>query len=330
MKRKISLFLVISLIIMILGGCNNTPATPTTQAGGETTQAPKIDYPTKAITIICNYGAGGGTDLATRALAQAMERILGQPITVENKAGGSGTLGIIETMNRANDGYTIGVLTAAPLTIVPHQMEVPFTPEDFDYIGTFGQYGYGIAVKADSPYQSIADIVALAKASSGPLAYSASGYPQPFAMNAIGEKEGIEFTYAPYASASEVLTAVLGGHIQVAVGGQAEITQFMKSGELRLLAAAGESRWETAPEVPTLLELGYDVALRSYMGLGLPSGVDPQIAAILQDAFSKAVEDEQFLQVMRNMNFMISYTTGEEYKEFLARTYVENKELMAE
>lgn len=288
------------------------------------------DFPTKPITVICNYGAGGGTDLATRALCNAAEKMLGVPINVVNKAGGSGSIGIIETKNSKNDGYTVGLLTFAPMAIVPHQIKVPYVPADFDYICTFGQYGYGICVNSESNYKSIGDLVELARNTPGGLGYSASGYPQPFAMQAVGEKEGVKFNYIPYASAAEVLTAVLGGHVQFAVGGQAEITQYMKADQLRLLASATNMRWDTAPEIPTLQELGYDAALISFMGLGTPKGVPADRLELLRDTFKKAYEDEQFQTVMRNMNFAVSFTDGPAYEEFVHKGYKEYEKKMKE
>ena len=103
-------------------------------------------YPDGAITMIVNYSAGGGTDLAARALADAASKELGGAITISNVTGGSGTVGVTELANAKADGYTIGVATLSPLALVPHQLEVTYTPDSFKYICAFGQYGYGIVV----------------------------------------------------------------------------------------------------------------------------------------------------------------------------------------
>ena len=122
--------------------------------------AAEADYPKGAITMIVNYSAGGGTDLAARALGDAAANILGTAITVSNVTGGSGTVGVTELANSKGDGYTIGVATLSPLALVPWQLEVTYTPDSFKYICAFGQYGYGIVVAADSPYQTLDDIIA--------------------------------------------------------------------------------------------------------------------------------------------------------------------------
>ncbi len=280
-------------------------------------------FPDKPITVICNYGAGGGTDLITRSLAAKVEKILGVPVNVINKVGGSGTLGIIETKKQKNDGYTIGVLTLAPLAIVPHQIKVPYVPEDFDYICAFGQYGYGLIVKADSPYMTTKDLVEEARKTPGGLGFSASGYPQPFAMADIAEKEGVRFNYIPVQSGAEAATAVIGGHVKCSLITQSDAIPYVKSGQVRLLASASNMRWADAPDVSTLQEQGYDTALVSYLGLGVPKGVPADRLAILIEAFKKALDDEEITVVMKRLNIPKTYAPGEVFAKTASEKYIE-------
>ena len=281
-------------------------------------------YPERPITMLVNFSAGGGTDLASRALADAASRILGQPIAVSNVPGGSGSVGVAELMNRSSDGYTIGVATLAPLAIVPWQMEVPYTPDDFEYICAFGQYGYGLVVRAESPYQTVEDLLDAAK-NTGRMNFGATGYPQPFAMEALGEISGVEFIYVTYASTPELITDVMGGFIECALADQTSFTPQVRSGQIRLLASASDRRWDSAPEVPTLQELGYDIALLSYMGLATPAGVDPEILRTLRDAFAAASEDEAYREILSNSNLVFTYLSGEEYEKLVRETHEENR-----
>lgn len=283
-------------------------------------------YPSQAITMIVNYSAGGGTDLAARALADVAAKNLNGTITISNQTGGSGTVGVTALADSKNDGYTIGVATLSPLALVPHQLEVTYTPDSFEYICAFGQYGYGIVVAKDSPYQTLEDLLEDAK--NGTVNFGATGYPQPFAMADLGEAAGASFNYVNYASTTDMITDILGGFLPCAMADQASFTSYVKSGDMRLLASATDKRWEDAPDVETLTEKGYDIALLSYMGMCVPADTDEAIVATLRDAFAKAVEDSTYKETLTNCNLVWTYLTGEEYEKVVRDTYDEYKALM--
>lgn len=278
-------------------------------------------YPASAITMIVNYSAGGGTDLAARALADAAAKELGGVITVSNVTGGSGTVGVTEMANSKNDGYTIGVATLSPLALVPHQLEVTYTPDSFEYICAFGQYGYGIVVAKDSKYQTLDDIIADAKQET--LNFGATGYPQPFTMADLGEMTGASFNYVNYAKTADLITDVLGGFVPFAMCDRASFASYVKSGDMRLLASAIDKRWEEAPDVPTLQEMGYDTVCNSYMGLCAPKGIPADVLKQLRDAFAKASEDATYKEILVNSNLTWAYMTGEEYETLVRDMYKE-------
>ncbi|MDR1874976.1 MAG: tripartite tricarboxylate transporter substrate binding protein [Synergistaceae bacterium] len=313
MKRVTRVFVLSVLLIFVLFGF---------AAAGE-------KYPDQALTMIVNYSAGGGTDLAARALAEAASKPLGQPVGITNITGGSGTVGIAELKNNKNDGYTIGVATLAPLTIVPWQLEVPYTPDDFEYICAFGQYGYGLVVRADSPYNSVEDLLKAAKAS-GKMNYGATGYPQPFAMEALGKAAGVSFFYVTYADTTALITDILGGFIECALCDQASFISYVKSGQMKLLASATDKRWDVAPDAPTLQELGYDVALLSYMGLCAPAGLDEAVLKTLRDAFATASKDGAYREIVEKSNLVYTWLPGEDYKRLVYEKYEEYKKLFSE
>lgn len=315
MKKFFSLVAVVLVIALALTGCGNAASN---ESGG--TDSPS--YPTKGITLICNFGAGGSSDLSVRALATAAEKYLSVPITVVNKSGGSGSVGATELANSSNDGYTIGLLSSNAVVLVPHQLDgITYTPDSFDYICTYGQYGYGFVVSAESDLYTIEDIIELAKNTKGGLGIAASGSQQVTAINDLAAAEGVELTHVPYTSGSEIITALLGGHVKVAVSGEAEATSFIESGEVRLIGSATDKRWAVSPDVPTIQEQGYDITLLGYAGIATPAGVDEETITILKDAFSKAVEDQDFIDVMNNLDFAVSYTTGEEFDSFMHEYY---------
>jgi tripartite-type tricarboxylate transporter receptor subunit TctC len=280
-------------------------------------------YPTKPITMYVNFGAGGSTDLSARALAKAAEKHLGVSIVAVNKPGANGVTGVTELKNAPKDGQTIGVMTFASVSIIPNQTKVPYTPDDFEGIIAYGQYQYCVAVKADSPYKTIADLAKAAKAKPEGFSYSASGYPQPFVGNRMGEKDGVKYRYVNFKSGTEVMTALIGGHVDFTVVTTGDLLPFLKSGEVRILAAAGDKRMPEAPDAPTLKELGYDIAIVSWMGLGAPAGVPKEKLEVLRAAFKKAADDPEFLKTMKTVNLPAINLSGDDFKKKLVDGYKE-------
>ncbi len=314
MKRIFAAILSAILILVLCTAC------------GASAEAP---YPDGPITLIVNYSAGGGTDLAARALCDAASQLLGQPITVTNVTGGSGTVGITEMSNAEADGYTIGVATLAPLAIVPWQMDVTYTPDSFEYLCTYGQYGYGLVVSADSPYQTVDDLLAAAKAD-GSMNYGATGYPQPFAMEELGAAADVTFQYVTYSSTTDLITDVLGGFVPCALCDQASFTAYVEDGSMRLLASATDKRWDCAPDVETLQEMGYDISLLSYMGICAPAGIPEEALTALRDAFAQASEDATYQEILENSNLVFTYMSGEDYETLVRDKYATYEALFAD
>lgn len=324
MKRRntvLSLALALSLTMALAACGSNGSESSSSSASTE-------KYPSEAITMIVNYSAGGGTDLAARSLGDAASSILGQPITVTNVTGGSGTVGVTELANSKNDGYTMGVATLSPLALMPWQLEVTYAPEDFEYICAFGQYGYGIVVSADSEIQTLDDLLAMAK--DAPITYGCTGYPQPFTMDELAAAAGAQFDMVSYSSTTDLITDVLGGFIPVAMCDQASFTSYVENGQMRLLASATDKRWDLASDVPTLQELGYDIVCDSYMGLCVPADTDEAIVEALRDAFKQASEDADYKDILRNCNLTWAYLSGQDYEQLVTEKYAEYKALLAE
>ncbi len=302
-KRVLAVLLALALVLGMVA-CG-------TKKEEKQAEAPK--WPDAPLTMICNYSAGGGTDLVARAIADYMSKDLGVAITVNNVTGGAGTVGVTALKDSKNDGYTFGVATLAPIAMAPHQMEVAYTLDDFEYLGTSNMYGYGIGVSLDSGYETLDDLIAAMKTSK--VKIGATGYPQPFLCADFAKEVGGEIDMVMYSNSTDMTADILGGFIKVVILNQADATQYVKSGQIRLLASCTESRWASAPDVPTLLELGYKEQIRSYVGYCTPKGVDPEKVAILEASLAKAVaEGTAFIETSEKMNFVVSYRNGAEYK----------------
>lgn len=312
MKRKWTVFILCLIIsTTLLMGCG-------------TDKAEKAEkYPSKPITMYVNFGSGGPTDLSARSLARAAEKQLGVPVVVVNKPGGNGVTGVTELKNASKDGQTIGILTFASVAIIPNQIKAPYTPEDFEGIVAYGEYQYCIAVKGDSPYKTIADLSKAAKAKPDGFSFSASSYPQPFALMKVGEKDGSKFRYVNFKSGMEAVTALVGGHVDASVAIVSDVLPFIKSGEVRIIASAGKSRMPQAPDAPTLKELGYDIAIVSWFGVGAPKGISKEHLGVLRAAFMKAADDPEFLNTMKTLSLPSMKTPGDEFQKMLADGYKE-------
>ena len=312
-KTLVAALLVIALMIP-LAAC------------GDSGKNSADSYPDQVITMIVNYSAGGGTDLAARAIADAAAKQLNGNITYQNLTGGSGTVGVTSLAQAKNDGYTIGVATLSPLALVPYQLEVTYTPDDFEYICAFSQYGYGVVVSKDSPYQTLDDLLNAAKAET--VNFGATGYPQPFAMADLGTAAGASFNYVDYASTTDLVTDILGGFLPCGMVDEASFAAYVESGDMRLLASATDHRWAKAPDVQTLSEMGYDVEILSYMGICVPKDTDAAIVTKLREAFKTASEDATYKDILTNCNLTWAYLSGEDYEKLVHEKYEEFGRLM--
>jgi tripartite-type tricarboxylate transporter receptor subunit TctC len=287
-------------------------------------------FPTKPVTLICPFPPGGATDVVMRALAEATAKHLGQPVVVENKPGGSGTVGPATMAATAKpDGYTIGQI---PITVfrMPHMVKATWDPlKDFTYIIHATGYVFGVFVKADSPWKTWQEFIGHAKATPGKVTYATSGAGTTLhiTMEQLALKEGIKWTHVPMKGGAEVTTAVLGGH--VAAGADAASGPQIDAGNLRLLVTWTAQRSKRSPNVPTLKELGYGIVSNSPFGYAGPKGMDPKVVKILHDAFKKGLDDPTYLATLERLDMEPFYKNSEDYAKF-ARELTEESRVLVE
>jgi len=193
--------------------------------------APGQAYPAKPITVYCGYSPGASTDLTARSLAAAAEKILGVPVVVENKAGGSATVCAALVASKPADGYTLGILDMAALTVRPHLLKVAFNPlTDFTFVLQYGLYVGGLCVLSESPIKTIDEFIAHAKANPG-LAYGASGQFSRghLAMELFAKCKGLTFKHVPFKGGADADTALLGKHLDF-VGGSGGHIPYVNKG----------------------------------------------------------------------------------------------------
>jgi tripartite-type tricarboxylate transporter receptor subunit TctC len=290
------------------------------------------DYPNKPITLIIPWVAGGPTDIVMRAVAEAAQKHLGQPIIVENKAGGGGSVGPAQMAATAKpDGYTISQMPDAVYRMQITQKTTYDSQTDFTYIIQLTGYAYGVTVPMNSPFKSWQDVAAYAKDNPGKLNYGSpgAGSTPHMGMERIQKQLGIKLVHVPFKGAAEVNIAVAGGHIMVGASGTSAKT-LADAGKLRFLNIWTPSRLKMLPDVPTLREVGIPFEIEGPIGVAGPKGMDPKIVAILHDALKKTLDDPKVLEVLAKMELVPAYKNGADYKKALAESMEVERGIMTE
>jgi len=283
-------------------------------------------FPSRPITLIAPWPAGGSSDGVMRAFAESAAKAIGVPVVVENRPGVGGTLGAAAMVNARPDGYT---LTQLPLGIyrLPHMQNMPFDPvKDLTHIVCLTGYTFGIACTADAPFKTIQEMVAWAKANPGKLEYghTGTGTTPHLAIEEFSAKAGIQLNPIPYKGSAEIMAAILGGHIRV-MSGTTEFAPHVQSGKLRLLATLGSQRNKAFADVPTLKESGWDTIVESPFGIGGPKGMDPAVVKALHDAFRKTLEDPAVQATLDKFYMPSIYMSTADYTAYAERTFAAEK-----
>ena len=290
------------------------------------------DFPLRPVTLIVPWPAGGTTDIGMRALASATERHLGQSIVIENRPGGSGTLGPAQMAATAKpDGYTIAQL---PITIFrfPFMTKTTFDPaQDFTYIVGVSGYTFGVVVRSDAPWSTFSALLTAAAARPGQITYGTpgAGTSLHITMEQIAKQRGIKWIHVPFKGSAETSNALLGGHIH-AVADASGWAQLVNAGQFRLLVTWGASRTKSWPTVPTLKEIGIDMVSSSPFGIGGPKGMDPSIVKVLHDAFKKGMEEPSYAAAMAKLDQELFYLSSDDYRRFAMEQIAEAKRFVAE
>jgi tripartite-type tricarboxylate transporter receptor subunit TctC len=289
-------------------------------------------FPSRPITLIIPWPAGGVPDTQYRVLADITSKQLGQPVIVENKPGGVGTLGPASmAANAKPDGYTISYVGTGVFR-APFLLKTTYDPrKDFTYIGGIGQYLFGIVVRSDSPIKTWADFVAYAKQQPGRLTYTTFGVNSVLhlAMEQISSAAGIKLKHIPSRGNAENNAAVLGGHVMASADGSAW-APLVDSGDFRLLVTWGETRTKRWPAVPTLKELGIDLVETSPYGLAGPAGMDPATVATIYGTFRKALHDPRHIEVLRKFDMDMFEMAPKDYTDWVMKEIDRQQRLVAD
>ncbi|MFY9313954.1 MAG: tripartite tricarboxylate transporter substrate binding protein [Burkholderiales bacterium] len=286
-------------------------------------------FPARPVTLLVTFPAGGPTDVAGRALAEATAKYLGQPVVVENRPGATGTLGAAALVNARPDGYTVSMI---PITVLrlPHMENVAFDPmKDIRYVMGVSGYVFAYVVRTDAPWKSMAELIAAAKANPERISYGSHGIGGSvhLATEELSGAQGVKLNHIPFKGSADMLTALLGGHLDVAVDSTGAVPH-VASGKVRVLAVLTEKRASVWPEVPTLTELGYGIVSTSPYGIGAPAATPPAVVKALHDAFKKGLEDPIHLKALEKYNQPVWYLSSEDYTKWAREQFERERKII--
>lgn len=291
-----------------------------------TGQQVEAAFPSKPLTIICPWSAGGGTDRTARFIAEQLSAELGQPVKVLNQTGGAGAVGHNAAANAAPDGYTIGNLTFEVNTL-KYLGYSETTPADFKPILQFNQDASAVTVSADSPYNNTKELLEAIKSKpAGTFSFSGSGIGTVWDLSRIGmlDKYGIapdKVKYIPSKGAAPAITELLGKHVDVITCSYPEVASQVEAGKLKTLAIMADERNPQFSNIPTLKEQGVDFSYGTWRGFAVPLDTPDEEVKILQDAMKNVVESDAFIKFMNDAGFGIQIRVGNEFAEFMKVQY---------
>ena len=279
-----------------------------------------LAYPTKAVTVVCPWGAGGGTDRVARFFADELSRELGQPFTVVNQTGGGGAVGHGAGAYARADGYTITLVTLEIANM--HWLGLtPLTYENFDYIAQINEDAAGVIVKADAPWNSVTELLIDIAMNPGKLMFSGSSVASIWDLSRIGMLDAVGIpvdyvTWIPTTGAAPSIVELLGGHVDVITCSLPEAASQLHAGQLRALAVMADERDPNFPDVPTLKEMGIDWSSGTWRGFAVPNNTPDNIKAILEEAVIKIANSEKYLDFMARNGFGVRVRDSQEFFEF--------------
>jgi tripartite-type tricarboxylate transporter receptor subunit TctC len=282
-------------------------------------------YPSKPVTMIVPFPPGGVADIVGRPLAAQMEKWLKQPVVVTNRTGAGGAVGMAAVAKSAPDGYTI-LMGLSSISIFPVSDRImgrtpAYEMKDFAPIALITADPTVLVVSADSPWKTLQEFVASAKAYPGKINYSSSGVYGTLhvAMEIFAHAAGIKLFHVPYQGGGPAVTALLGGQVHALASGPAAAIGQIKAGKMRALASWSTERLPLLPEIPTFKELGYDAEFYIWSGVFAPAATPAPVIDRLRIAVREAATSAEFKSTMEKVSTPVSYLDAPAFRSYWER-----------
>jgi tripartite-type tricarboxylate transporter receptor subunit TctC len=266
-------------------------------------------YPSRPITIVIGYTSGAVSDLAARTISDGLHQAWGQPVIVENRPGSGGNIGAAYVARATPDGYTLMVGTDAQLASNVHLYKhVGFDPvKDLAPVAYAGVNIICLAVNAQLPINSVADLIAYAKQNPGKLAYGTSGVGSPhhLAGELLRQKTGIDIQHVPYRGGGAAVNDLLGGHIGMAFLSLSAVVPHINTGKVRMIAMVEKTRYAAMPDIPTVGETVPGFEMSSWLGIFAPAGTPADVITKLNDGIAKVLTVEAVKTKLANLGLVV-------------------------
>ena len=279
-------------------------------------------YPSKAITLICPYAAGGGADQRSRQFGRFLSTTLGQPVIVDNKPGAGGNIGSEAVAKAKPDGYTIGMGNFAPLAVNPTMFKkMNYDPaKELLPICLIERGPLILTVPANSPFKNVKDVIAAAKASPGKLSGASGGLggSHHLSLEMFKSLAGVFITHIPYKGGAPATTDLLGGQVDMMFEQLYSASPNLKAGKLRGLAITSKTRSPLFPDIPTMVEAGVpNFEVLNWQGFVAPAGTPPAIVKLLNETTNKALQDATIKEQMLGQGNELGGGTPEAFAAFI-------------
>jgi tripartite-type tricarboxylate transporter receptor subunit TctC len=282
-------------------------------------------YPERPVTMVVPFPPGGVADTVGRPVAEALSRILGQPVIVENKAGAGGGIGMAQVARAKPDGYTL-LMALSSVTILPEADRVlerapMFQLKDLMPIARFTADPTVLVVRASSPWKTAKELIDDAKARPGVITFGSSGNygTMHVPMEMLKQASNTYLLHVPYTGAGPAIIGLIGEQVDALATGPATIAQHVASGRLRALAHWGEGRLDALPDVPSLKELGYAATFSQWAGIFVPAGTPAAVVTRLRDASREAAKDDRLIKAIGTAGSPVLYMDAPEFAEFVGQ-----------
>mgnify|MGYP000740720981 FL=1 len=304
-KRIVSLILALAMALMLVA-CGSQPANSNTDGDGDTQQETKLDWPKKTITIICPYSAGGGSDLMSRAVADELSKRLGVSVVVDDKPGGSGSIGMQLLAASKNDGYTLILTACGACTLSPWLNDVTYTDESFAPICQVSASPSFICVRKDSGITTFDELVEKAKANPGTITVGSSGAGSSHHIGLAALGLGLAddanlFQHIAYGGGAEAVTNLLGGHVDATATIWSEVSAYVESGDFIPLFCNGPETPDFAGDLPCAADYNLTSDGGTWYAFAAPAGTDQAIVDLLETTILDIMAQPETVQTFENL-----------------------------
>ena len=283
------------------------------------TTAKAADYPSKPITIVVGYSAGGGVDAIARILAEKLPSVIGQSVVVENRPSVGAIVGSTYVAKAKPDGYTLLMGAPGPI-IFNHAVynKLPYSPQDFTPISFVSDSPLVMLVNVNNTAKTVQELVNQSKQNPDKSNYAASSASFQLITELFNRKTGAKFTHIPYKGANDSVTAVMSGDVTMTLADAGPAFVGLQSGRVKALAVTSSKRMKEYPSIPTMVELGIDIKFSLWIGLLAPAGTPSETIRILQDGVAKVVEMTDVQKKLNAMSVTPVSNTSDEFAKIIA------------